>query len=96
MTATELIQQALRAHDVVAFTKSWCPHCKRAVSALQQLDVFHNEVIDDRADEAEIQDELKKLSGIRTVPQVFVKGKFFGDGSKTVAAITNGELQKLL
>ncbi|GIX66279.1 glutaredoxin-like protein, putative [Babesia caballi] len=34
--------------------------------------------------------------GARTVPRVFIGGKFFGDCSKTVAAQESGELNKIL
>ncbi|KAL8443888.1 hypothetical protein Emed_006548 [Eimeria media] len=56
----------------------------------------HVEQIEDNPHCAAIQDYMLKKTGARSVPRVFINGKFFGDGSATVAAVKNGELQKAL
>ena len=43
-----------------------------------------------------VQQELAGMTGITTVPQVFVRGSFFGTCDGTRAAIANGELAKRL
>lgn len=45
---------------------------------------------------AELQSALEALTGQRTVPNIFVKGKQIGGCDKTLAAISSGEFQKLV
>ena len=47
-------------------------------------------------DGADIQDALLELSGQRTVPNVFVKGKHLGGNDDTQAAVKSGEFQSML
>lgn len=44
----------------------------------------------------DIQDALGEVTGARSVPRVFVGGKFIGGGDDTVAKAANGELKELL
>lgn len=43
-----------------------------------------------------IQDQLKSVTGVRSVPQVFVHGEFFGDSGQTIAKFNSGELEAKL
>jgi hypothetical protein len=42
------------------------------------------------------QAALKDLTGVSTVPRVFIAGKCIGDGDETEAAARDGSLKKLL
>jgi len=44
----------------------------------------------------DIQKALQVISGQRTVPNVFVKGKHLGGNDDTQAAARSGELQQML
>lgn len=44
----------------------------------------------------DIQDALLEKTGGRSVPRVFVGGKFIGGGDDTAAKAANGELERLL
>ncbi|KAI6234383.1 Glutaredoxin-1 protein [Aphelenchoides fujianensis] len=46
--------------------------------------------LDKRQDCSEIQDYLKELTGARSVPRVFVGGKFLGGGDDTVCCPQDG------
>ena len=52
--------------------------------------------LDERQDGDAIQDYLNKLTGGRSVPRVFVGGKFIGGGDDTVAKQQSGELKQIL
>lgn len=52
--------------------------------------------LDERQDGEAIQDYLNQLTGGRSVPRVFVAGKFIGGGDDTVAKQQSGELKKIL
>lgn len=43
-----------------------------------------------------MQDELEKITGQRTVPNVIIKGKPIGGNSDVQALVKSGELEKLL
>ena len=47
-------------------------------------------------DEEEYQETLKGLTGIRTVPQVFVFGEFVGGSDDTMVAYESGKLERML
>ncbi|KAL8443236.1 hypothetical protein Emag_006023 [Eimeria magna] len=85
-------------HKVTVFSKTYCPYCQAAIAALKSINApdMHVEQIEDNPHCGAIQDYMLKKTGARSVPRVFVNGKFFGDGSATVAAVKNGELQKVL
>jgi glutaredoxin 3 len=44
----------------------------------------------------EIQATLLGMTGQRTVPNIFIKGKHLGGCDATLAAIKSGELKKML
>jgi glutaredoxin len=44
----------------------------------------------------DIQDALQQITGGRSVPRVFIAGKFIGGGDDTAAKQSSGELLKLL
>jgi glutaredoxin 3 len=44
----------------------------------------------------EIQSQLLKLTGQRTVPNIFVKGQHLGGCDDTLAAIQSGKFAKML
>jgi glutaredoxin 3 len=52
--------------------------------------------INERDDGADIQDALKELTGQRSVPNVFIKGKHLGGNDDTQKANKDGSLLKLL
>lgn len=94
----ELIKKESNEHDVVIWSKSYCPHC-RATKALfaheTEVDVVVHE-IDEMPNGDLLQEELELLTGQRTVPNVFVMGKPIGGNSDVQAMARNGTLRKLL
>ena len=85
------------AHDVVIYAKSYCPYCKEAKRMFEGLDQAYFALELDEIDEGPaVQQELAGMTGITTVPHVFVRGSFFGTCDGTRAAIANGELAKRL
>lgn len=64
------------------------PPSAACIAQLDNLPVGDN-IID-------IQDALYEVTGARSVPRVFVGGKFIGGGDDTAAKAANGELKQLL
>jgi glutaredoxin 3 len=52
--------------------------------------------IEDMPECQDIQDALNELTGARSVPRVFVDGKFIGGGTDVKKLCETGELQKML
>jgi len=98
----EFVDKTINSKKVVVFAKSFCPYCHKAKAALKSFelpsDVLEWIDLDERNDldmEA-IQDYLLSITGGRSVPRVFIGGKFFGGGDDTAAAGKNGTLEKKL
>ncbi|XP_072963148.1 glutaredoxin-C8 [Typha angustifolia] len=91
------VKKTVSSHDIVIFSKSYCPYCKRAKAVFKELNKEPYVVeLDKREDGWDIQDALSEVVGRRTVPQVFIHGKHLGGSDDTVEAYTSGELSKLL
>eukprot|EP00884_Botryococcus_braunii_P018640 jgi/Botrbrau1/545/Bobra.0010s0020.1 len=94
-----LVEKAISDNPVFIFSKSYCPYCKKAKAALSELlppGKIAALELDLRPDGDNIQDALAQLTGGRSVPRVFIGGKFIGGGDDTVRLKQSGELAKLL
>jgi glutaredoxin 3 len=83
--------------QVLVFSKTYCPYCtkaKRALASVGASPVVHE--LDERPDGEKIQEALQSVTGIRTVPQVFVGGKCIGGGDDTAKLASNGKLKDLI
>ncbi|KAI3704529.1 hypothetical protein L1987_74752 [Smallanthus sonchifolius] len=91
------VQTAIYSNKIVIFSKSYCPHCRRAKRVFSELKEQPYVVeLDLRDDGYKIQDVLLDLVGRRTVPQIFVNGKHVGGADDLEVAVRNGVLQDLL
>ncbi|XP_073838550.1 uncharacterized protein isoform X2 [Musca autumnalis] len=89
------VQNVLKEHKVVIFSKSSCPYCSMAKEQFKKLSVpFHVIELDQRQDCNEIQDVLGQMTGQRTVPRCFIDGKFIGGGTDVKKMYETGALQK--
>mmetsp|Transcript_115268 Transcript_115268/g.325731 ORF Transcript_115268/g.325731 Transcript_115268/m.325731 type:complete len:138 (+) Transcript_115268:3-416(+) len=91
------INNAINNNNVMVFSKSTCPFCMMTKASLKKLNIDHNVLELDKSPEgSDIQAELLAMTGQRTVPNVFVKGKHLGGNDDTQAAIKSGKLQSML
>jgi len=71
--------------------------CSATKTLFQDLGVNARIVeLDTMNNGSDIQAALAELTGQRTVPNVFIKGKHLGGNDKTQAASKSGELKKML
>ena len=94
------IHDETTSHQVVVFSKSWCPYCKATKTLLHSslpsnVDLVVHE-LDLHPHGELIQTELAKLTGQRTVPNVFVAGEHLGGNSDVHQAHANGKLAQAL
>ena len=96
-TTADFVNSEIAAHDVVVFSKSYCPFCEMTKSLLEDLKVEATVYeLDQMDDGADIQDALLDLSGQGTVPNVFVKGEHIGGNEACQDAAKEGTLQSKL
>jgi peptide-methionine (S)-S-oxide reductase len=100
---TSFIKETVSNNPVVIFSKTYCPYCDNAKSAIreagQKVAGFpgaHIVELNTRADGGEIQDALAQMTGRRTVPNVFIGGKPVGGGDETVRYLREGVLPQML
>ena len=79
---------------VVIYTTNYCPFCVRAKALLRSKDVNFEEI--DVTNDERLQEEVKRTSGRRTVPQIFIDGKSVGGYDDIKQLDVVGELDRLL
>ncbi|KAG2394031.1 hypothetical protein C9374_003795 [Naegleria lovaniensis] len=98
LNVKEFVDREVSGHSITVFSKSYCPYCRRCITLLKKLNISDLRVIqlDEMAEGAEIQDELMKRTGRRTVPSVWIAKQFIGGSDDVHHAHREGRLQKLL
>jgi len=84
--------------QVVIWSKTYCGYCratKQLFDSLTNIQVATHE-LDTMSNGDEIQNLLAKMTGQRSVPNVFVKGQHIGGNDDTQAAHRNGTLAEML
>ena len=79
---------------VVVYSKGYCPFCVRAKNLLDGKGVAFEEIMVD--EDPELFNELKKKSGMLTVPQIFIDDKLVGGFTELAELESKGELDPLL
>ncbi|GFQ05590.1 monothiol glutaredoxin-s6 [Phtheirospermum japonicum] len=91
------VENVIYSNKIAIFSKTYCPYSLRAKRIFSELEEQPYVVeLDLRDDGYKIQDVLLDLVGRRTVPQVFVNGKYIGGSDDLQAAVQSGQLQNLL
>ena len=98
-SATDRIDQLVKANDVVLFMKGTAlfPQCgfsSRAVAILERLGIGFETV--DVLQDPEIRQGVKEYSDWPTVPQLYVHGQFVGGSDIMMEMFETGELKQLL
>ena len=75
---------------IMVFAKSYCPYCKRTKATLRNLEIDLGSSLDVHVIELDeepeddgrlIQQELLRMTGQRTVPNVFINSEHIGGNS---------------
>lgn len=95
---TEDIITKNKENPCIVYSKTYCPYCSDVKDLFEkQLKVDAKIIeLDTLADGDDVQAALSEVSGMRTVPQVFVGGELIGGCDDTLAAYRSGTLEKLL
>ncbi|KAK9380063.1 thioredoxin-like protein [Kockiozyma suomiensis] len=93
----EQVKELVAGNPVIVFSKSWCPYCRQAKTTLDGENVEHKDLELDQIDTGDaIQSAIAELTAQRTVPAIFIGGKFIGGNSDLQALKRNGRLKVLL
>jgi glutaredoxin 3 len=79
---------------VVMYTKANCPYCDHAKDLLNAKKVSFEEIHVDQSQES--LEEMMRLSGRRTVPQIFINDQAIGGFDDLAKLAETGELNNLL
>lgn len=79
---------------VVVYTKDYCAFCTRAKALLRSKEIAFAEI--DVTHDERLQEEVRKLSGRMTVPQILIDGKAVGGFDELRQLDASGELDQLL
>ncbi|CAG0878856.1 unnamed protein product [Darwinula stevensoni] len=91
------VQNYIKDNSVVVFSKSFCPFCHEVKSIFQTLGVnFHALELDLIEDGDAIQRHLLQLTGLRTVPNIFIKQKHIGGADKLKELQRAGRLKQII
>merc|ERR1719240_514671 len=96
----ERADSLIKEHSCVVFGKTTCGFCSMAINILQKENAkFHIFMMDKELPFNEVddmQDYMKSITGGRSVPRVFIGGKFIGGGDDTLELHERGDLKGLL
>jgi glutaredoxin 3 len=92
-----LVKRQVQEHNCVIFAKSYCPYSVAAKNVLIKVGarciVFD---LDRRIDGRDMQLGLRAVTGVHTVPQIFIGHKSVGGSSDVVALYSTGKLDSLV
>lgn len=79
---------------IIIYSTATCPYCDRAKDLLKSKNVSFEEIRVDLSEDKRL--EMEKLSGRRTVPQIFINDQHIGGFTDLAALQTAGKLDELL
>ncbi|MES2142112.1 MAG: glutaredoxin 3 [Pseudomonadota bacterium] len=79
---------------IVIYTTASCPYCANAKKLLDSKGLKYSEIAIDT--DTNKRDEMMKLSGRRTVPQIFINDKPIGGFDALSALNSSGQLDVLI
>jgi glutaredoxin 3 len=80
--------------QIKMYTRKWCGYCSAAERLLENKGVEFEEI--DVTGNNDMRKWLAKVTGQRTVPQIFIDGTSIGGFTELRALERDGELDKLL
>jgi thioredoxin reductase (NADPH) len=103
LVSEECFLQIIHKYKVLMFSLSWCPECKRILELLNRIGLDEHDTsneqihiidLDDYSKpiSATIRQHMKKLTGRRSVPNLFINNEFIGGYYQTNEIHEQGQL----
>mmetsp|Transcript_2427 Transcript_2427/g.9152 ORF Transcript_2427/g.9152 Transcript_2427/m.9152 type:complete len:139 (-) Transcript_2427:167-583(-) len=86
----QIIKHYIKDNNCMIFSKTSCPFCLNSKSFFDSKGIRYKVIEVDR--DPEYQDELEKMTGQRTVPNIWINQKFIGGNSDLMKKYASGEL----
>lgn len=83
-------------NSVEIYTTAFCPFCERAKGLFRIKGIAFEEKNLDHLNDRELHEQMAKLSGQRTVPQIVINGKAIGGWRELSELDRTGELDRML
>ena len=100
MSVKDQMEQLINEYPVFMVSKSYCPYCSMGKKVLKKYNIPGDKLkimeIDNDPNMDKIQDYMRKRTGARSVPRIFIKGECIGGGSEAAAAVSSGDLERRL
>ena len=100
MSVKDRMEQLINEYPVFMVSKSYCPYCNMGKKVLSKYKIPQDKLkimeIDNNPEMDKIQDYMRKRTGARSVPRIFIKGECIGGGSEAAAADSSGDLERRL
>ncbi|KAJ3104327.1 thioredoxin reductase [Phlyctochytrium bullatum] len=93
----DTVESYIKDNNVMVFSKSYCPYCRKAKALLDSLKVTYKAVeLDTVSEGSAMQAYLLEKSGQRTVPNIYIGQQHVGGCDDLHEAHGNGKLNQLL
>ncbi|KAK4461007.1 thioredoxin-like protein [Cladorrhinum samala] len=90
--AQKKAQQLIDENAVVVFSKSYCPYCNNTKRILDGYNAKYKAIELNQVDDGDdLQDALQKITGQRTVPNIFINKVHIGGNSDLEAVVKSGK-----
>lgn len=86
----QIIKHYIKDYNCLVFSKLDCPYCFCTKEFFESKGIRFKSIEIDR--EPEYQAELEAMTGQKTVPSIWINGKFIGGNSDLMKKYSNGEL----
>lgn len=92
-----IVEQNIKDHKVMMFSKSYCPFCNKIKNLFKELNIeYHALELDLIENGSEIQAALAEKSGQKTVPNTYINGEHLGGADDTFKANSDGRLMSMV
>eukprot|EP00746_Dinoflagellata_sp_MGD_P166366 gnl/MRDRNA2_/MRDRNA2_96195_c0_seq1.p1 gnl/MRDRNA2_/MRDRNA2_96195_c0~~gnl/MRDRNA2_/MRDRNA2_96195_c0_seq1.p1 ORF type:complete len:216 (+),score=57.67 gnl/MRDRNA2_/MRDRNA2_96195_c0_seq1:739-1386(+) len=95
----KFVSDAMKKGGISVFAKTYCPYCQNALKIMEEenadMTVYQLDLFQEPAN-GPVQQELNKMTGTLSVPQIFVDGKFIGGASDIEKLKADGTLKETL
>ncbi|ODQ47959.1 hypothetical protein PICMEDRAFT_32504 [Pichia membranifaciens NRRL Y-2026] len=90
------VEELIKTKPVFVASKTYCPYCSATKKLINEIypEAYILE-LDTMEEGSEIQDALAKITGQRTVPNVFINGKHIG-GNSDLQSLGKEKIKKLI
>jgi len=95
----KFVGDVMKTQGISVFSKTYCPYCQKALNIMKEanveMTVYQLDLLQEPAN-GPVQQELNKITGTMSVPQIFVGGKFIGQASDIEKLKGSGTLKETL